>query len=364
MIDFDAFLGLSKGETAINNTKNKRIRPGITEVAIAAQVSTATVDRVLNKRGGVRQATINRVLMAAAELGYVHDQQLTGETRKSPLTLRFLLPTGTNPYLKHLAGLIRSGNGMEPHLNIKCSCHPVTGFDPAALAEAIRESSNKADGIALMGLEHPLVREAINEATGNGTPVITIISDVSRCERVAYVGLDNRAVGRTAAYLLARFCGPGSGAVGLIAGSLSYLAHNEREMGFLALMQESFPHFRVIGVREGHDDFDENYQLTKSLLAQHADLVGLYNIGGSSDGVAAALREAGRTRDLVFIGHGLSEDTRTMLIDGTIDVVIHQDPLAMVHNVCQIFANIKSSFPTIEKVPELAMRIICRENMP
>lgn len=193
---------------------------------------------------------------------------------------------------------------------------------------------------------------------------MTIITDVSNCSKSAFVGLDNRAVGRTAAHLMARFSGKTEGDVGLIAGSLSYLAHNEREMGFLAYMQENFPGLRVVGAREGHDDYEENYQLTVSLLRQHPNLVGIYNIGGSSGGVAAALREAGKEHSLVFIGHGLGDDTRMMLIEETMDIVIHQDPLAVVHNTCQIFLNLSQGIVPLGGIPKLSMQIICRENLP
>ncbi|WP_268753148.1 LacI family DNA-binding transcriptional regulator [Desulfopila aestuarii] len=333
------------------------------EVAAAAQVSTATVDRVLNNRGGVREATVRRVLKAAEELGYIFTSQtpaVPGVSRK----LVFLLPEGTNPYLEQLAGLIRSAESVPPPFQTRCDCQLVKGFDPSALAEAIRSNETKYDGIAVMGLEHPVVRETINEVSRKGTPIVTIISDVSHCERTAFVGLDNRAVGRTAAFLLGRFCGRREGEVALIAGSLSYLAHNEREMGFLSLMQESYRGLKIIGVREGHDDFVENYQLTVSLLQQHPDLVGIYNIGGSSGGVASALREAGKADSIVFIGHGLSDDTRSLLIDGTMDVLISQNPLTIVQNVCHIFSNIHNGLSPTERIPDIAMRIICRENLP
>lgn len=150
----------------------------------------------------------------------------------------------------------------------------------------------------------------------------------------------------------------------LVGGSLSYLAHNEREMGFFSLMQESFPGLRVTGVREGHDDFVENYHLTVSLLEQHPDLVGIYNIGGSSGGVANALREVRKSRPIVFIGHGLSDDTRALLIEGTMDVVISQDPATIVHDVCHIFSNIQKGYAPNDRIPEIAMRIITRENLP
>ena len=352
------------GGIVINVHKQKNLRPGIVEVAEAAKVSTATVDRVLNNRGGVREATARRVTEAAVKLGYIFETREETHSEKKQIVVSFLLPDGSNPYLHFLTRLITSGEAVPPTCNIRCDCHPVKRFDASSLATAIRVHATKADTIALMGLEHPLVREAINEVSRKGTSVVTIITDVSHCNRAAFVGLDNRAVGRTAAYLMSRFCRRTDGDIALIAGSLSYLAHNEREMGFLSYMQETLPGLNIVGAREGHDDFEENYQLTKSLLKQYPDLVGIYNSGGSSGGVARALREAGKSGSLVFIGHGLTEDTRNMLLDGTIDIVISQDPLAIVHNVCQVASTITRGITSLENIPNLSMQIICRENLP
>jgi LacI family transcriptional regulator len=107
--------------------------------------------------------------------------------------------------------------------------------------------------------------------------------------------------------------------VAMIAGSLSYRAHEDRELGFLAYLAEAAPDVEVLGVREAHDDEGESYRQTRTLLSHHPDLAGIYNIGGGAGGVARALREARRERDVVFVGHGLTPETRAMLIDGTMD---------------------------------------------
>ena len=73
-----------------------------------------------------------------------------------------------------------------------------------------------------------------------------------------------------------------------------------------------FPTLQVVGLREGHDDAQKNYEQTRTLLEQYPDLAGIYNIGGASDGVARALKEMGREHKVVFIGHGLTPDTRAM----------------------------------------------------
>ena len=51
-------------------------RARVVDIARAAGVSTATVDRVLNRRPGVRDATVQRVLKAAGALDYLPGQAL------------------------------------------------------------------------------------------------------------------------------------------------------------------------------------------------------------------------------------------------------------------------------------------------
>ena len=67
----------------------------------------------------------------------------------------------------------------------------------------------------------------------------------------------------------------------------------------------------------------------RTLLDKHPDIIGIYNVGGASDGIGRALVESGRARDVTFVGHGLTPDTRAMLQDGTMDVVITQSPTVL-----------------------------------
>jgi LacI family transcriptional regulator len=195
-------------------------------------------------------------------------------------------------------------------------------------------------------------------------PTVTLISDIANTRRIAYVGLDNRSAGRTAGYLIARFIRSVPAQVAMIAGSLSYRGHEEREMGFLHVMRELFPELAVVGLREGRDDAATNYRLVRGLLEQHADLLGLYNIGGASDGVGRALKEAGREHDVVFVGHGLTSDTRVMLIDGTMDAVITQYPHTTVMNCVRVFANLRDGRDVMTGVEPVRISIVLRDNLP
>jgi LacI family transcriptional regulator len=339
-------------------------RSRIPDIARAAGVSTATVDRVLHGRVPVRPATAQRVLQAAAELRYLPDQELWRTLRPAPMELVFLLPAGTNRFLRMLGdGIAGAGDAIAP-FHVRCRVHTIDSFDAAKVAAALRRHGRDAQGLAFMALEHPLVREAVDELAARGVHVLTLISDLAQSRRAAYVGMDNRAAGRTAATLIGRFLGPRTGSVAMIAGSLAYRGHEEREMGFLGLMQEQFPGLRVVGVREGRDDADTNERLARALLRQHPDLVGLYNIGGGAEGVGRALKAGKRAVRPVFVAHGLTPDTRALLIDGTLDAVINQNPQAMLLNCVRIFGNLRDGRGATAGVEPVRIGIVLRENLP
>jgi LacI family transcriptional regulator len=340
------------------------LRSRIVDIATAAQVSTATVDRVLNGRPNVRPATAQRVLKAAARLQYLPETDLWRSLQPPPLELAFLLPAGTNRYLRMLGDSIRYAADWLAPFNVRCRAHFIDSFDPARVAAALLRHGRRAQGVAFMALEHPVVREAVDALAERGVHVITLISDLSHSRRVAYVGMDNRAAGRTAGTLIGRFLGGRKGPVAMIAGSLSYRGHEDREMGFLHLMHEKFPALEVVGVREGRDDADTNYRLARGLLEQHPGLVGLYNIGGGAEGVGRAIRERRREARMVFVAHGLTPDTRALLIDGTLDAVINQHPHTMVLNCVRIFTNLRDGRSATSGVEPVRISIVLRENLP
>lgn len=347
---------MGKGDTAARGAT-------VADVARLAGVSTATVDRVLHGRPNVRPVTAQRVLRAAASLNAVPEAVLA-RGASPPMEVVFLLPAGTNRYLKLLGDAVGWAEPSLRRFNVRCRVGEVDSFDPAALARELLHHGRGAQGIAFMGVEHPLVRDAVRTLAGRGVRVVTLISDLADAPRLAYVGIDNRSAGRTAALLIGRLAHAGRGEVAMIAGSLAYRSHEEREMGFRGLMREAFPALRVIGPFEGRDDAESNHRHARALLERHPGLVGLYNIGGAADGVGRALRESGRAGRVVFVAHGFTPDTRALLIDGTLDALITQSPQSMVHAAVAILANARDGRDPMAGVEPVRFSIVMRENLP
>ncbi|WP_417723246.1 LacI family DNA-binding transcriptional regulator [Salipiger sp.] len=332
-------------------------RPQMSDIAERAGVSLATVDRVINRRKGVKERTRRRVLEIARDIGFLSadDVALYGEGR--PLNIVVLLPSGTNPYLRLLGDRLRDRVGRSGANDPFLRCFFIESFDAGALAAALRRNAGWADGIAFFAIDHPEVRDAATEIAASGTRLVTIVSDLGPVAGVDHVGLDNRSVGRTAGLLIGRLAESRSGSVALVAGSRHYRAHSEREAGFLSLLDEMFPDLRVIGMREGHDDAGENYRHTLELFEQARDLVGIYNVGGSSGGITRAMREQGR-ESVVFIGHGLTADTRRALLERSMDAVFDQDPDVLIDRA---IACLTGREP---RPRPLKLDIYFRENLP
>ena len=85
---------------------NRHRRTTLVDVAEAAGVSLATVDRVLNHRPGVSPRTMERVEQSLVRLGYRPDPAAVRLARGIQYQFCFVLPAGTNSFMNLLAGQV------------------------------------------------------------------------------------------------------------------------------------------------------------------------------------------------------------------------------------------------------------------
>ena len=334
------------------------MRITVLDIAREAGVSTATVDRVLNRRDGVTERTRTRVLNTANKLGYLDEAPAR---EPAAVQIDIVLPGGTNSFIALLMNHFEDISRTRSDVAIRL--HSIEGFNPDALATTLDGLRGRSAAAGVVALDHPIVREALRGLIDSGVPVLTLVSDVPNVPRFGYVGVDNRAAGRLAGHLLQRFSGPTRGKVALFAGSLSYRGHGEREMGFRHILAETFPHLSILDLREVQDDTEKSYAETKSLLAQNPDLVGLYNIGAGNRGIARALEETGRAKTIVFIGHELTAHTRRFLLSGTMDAVIDQNPRVEARDAVDRLVH-AARRTTPPRLPPVRIQAIFKENIP
>jgi LacI family transcriptional regulator len=83
-------------------------KPTILDVAKRANVSVATVSRVINNQGGVRKETEEDILRAINELNYVRSAVARSMVRKETKTIGIIIPDICNPFFPEvIAGIER-----------------------------------------------------------------------------------------------------------------------------------------------------------------------------------------------------------------------------------------------------------------
>ncbi len=301
-------------------------RMTVHDVAEQAGVSLATVDRVLNGRPGVSSSMSERVRSTIARLGFQRDQYAASLATSRRHHFVFILPKlGGNSFICTLRDEITAQVALLPSRRIQISLLEYEAFDARSLVETLHGLAAPAiDGVAIVAIDAPAVRIAIEALHERGIAVITLVSDATPSRRLHCVGIDNIGAGRLAASLVGRFNARRQGRIAMIAGKLVLRDHSERTLGFTQVMRQDYPQLELLSAFEGLDEGQVTANLTRGLLATHDDLVGIYSIGAGNRGIIEALEQSGRQHDVVLVGHELTQHTRRALLSGTFDAVLHQ----------------------------------------
>ncbi|ESY82227.1 LacI family transcriptional regulator [Mesorhizobium sp. LNHC221B00] len=300
------------------------------DIALQAGLSLATVDRVLNDRPGVREHTVRRVKQAIGELEQQRDQiGLAG--RKFVLDVVMEAPGRFSEAVRQ--GLEQAMPSLQPaifraryHLAETRNVENTVGIIDALQCRG-------SNGVFLKAPDVPAVRAAAARLVGAAIPVVTLVTDLPDTGRQAYVGMDNRAAGETAAYLLGEWLGGGPARILVTISSNRFRGEEEREIGFRQALRERYPALGIVEVSEGHGLDRNTGMLALAALRANPDIAGVYSIGGGNRAIIEAFASLGRTCR-GFIGHDLDADNLALLRDGRISAVLHHDLGHDMRNAC------------------------------
>jgi LacI family transcriptional regulator len=102
----------------------------------------------------------------------------------------------------------------------------------------------------------------------------------------------------------------------------------------------------------------------RRMLQETPDLLGIYSIGAGNRGIAAALEASGRARDIVFVGHELTNSTRGLLLRGTMDACINQDAGHEVRSAARVLLAHCLKESLVPDQERIRIDIFIRDNMP
>ncbi|ANG63550.1 LacI family transcriptional regulator [Marinobacterium aestuarii] len=291
------------------------------QIAAQAGVSLATVDRVINQRPGVRLQTTQRVQQALQEL----EQQaglLGFRGRSFYIDVIIQAPERFTSAVQQ--AIHRALPLLQP-LRIRPRFHLHEDLDVQPLVSMIQGCARRgSQGLILKGPDEPAVNQAVQQLTEADIPVVTLVSDLPHSGRCAYIGMDDRAAGRTAAHLMQQWLQDQHSTIAVNVSNQRFRGEEEREMGFRQLLREQAPNMRIADIVGGLGIHGTTYARTRQCLQQDASISAVYSAGGANRAIIDAF--AAEQRDIrLFIGHDLDRDNRALLLERRIDAIIDHD---------------------------------------
>jgi len=331
-------------------------RPTIADVAAAAQVSVATVNRVLSGKHAVRKATALQVVDAAEALGFYAARALKVRSQAEPprRTFGFLMQQRGRSLYQMLGNELKAATLGSTAVRGEALVEHRDDLSPEATAERLIKLGREVDAIAVVTVDHPRVTEAIDRLRADRVPVVAVISDLTAPGRAGYVGLDNWKVGATAGWAMAKLCKK-PGRIAVFVGNHRYLCQDMCEIRFRSYFRERAPEFQVLDAITTFEDSKYAYQSTLDLLHHTPDLVGLFIAGGGKSGVLRALREdsSGAAESVNVVGLDLTPEARSGLLDGVVDVVLSHPIRQLAETTVELLASATSGESLAEPVQRL-----------
>jgi LacI family transcriptional regulator len=331
----------------------------IREIAQQAGLSEATVDRVLHERPGVRVSTVAEVHQAIADLERQRTQVRIGRRT-------FLIDLVMDAPERFSSAVRRALESELPSLRPAVIRSRFHLREDGGVEDTVRTLDDIArrgsHGVLLKAQDHPAVVAAIGRVADARIPVVTLVTDVPLSRRLAYVGIDNRAAGATAAYLLTQW-NADLGSVLVTLSSSSFRGEEEREIGFRAAMRELSPTTPIRELAETHGLDAVMLDAVTAALDADPSIDAVYSIGGGNRATVEAFTRAGRACS-VFVAHDLDDDNTRLLRGRQVSAVLHHDLSGDMRRACRLVMQGHGALPGTPQTVPSQIQVITPYNEP
>jgi LacI family transcriptional regulator len=332
----------------------------IKDIAFQAGLSTATVDRVINDRGGVHRKTAMRVQSAIDELRKQEkDVGLKGRTYIFDIVME-----APDRFTRAVREAFESQTGAFTPLTVRARFHfteQMRDSDLSLLITRIRQRGS--DGVVLKAPDTPAIRRAVEAMTTAGVPVVTLVTDLPGSQRLAYAGSDNRMAGETAAYLIGSRLAGQKVSVLVTMSSNRFRGEGERFAAFRRLLGDRYPDIGMVVISEGFGkDWTTGAQV-RAALASTDKIRAVYSIGGGNRSVIDAFEAAGHPLP-VFVAHDLDTDNIALLRAEKLSYVLHHSLEADAAHALGTLIEARGKVPKTKRPAHSALVIVTPFNIP
>ena len=200
------------------------MRPRLSEIASRADVSEATVSRVLNAKPGVANSTRRKVLDVLADLGYDDVQrQHTGSG-----AIGIVTPELTNPFFPHLAQHIESVFAHHGYISMVCSSTSETVHEQDFLDFL---AAQQASGVVVINGRYALPGVGYGpyqNLVARGVPVV-LVNGFTGQPPLPAVGIN---ISEAASHAVRHLGSLGHQRIGLVVGPTRYPTANDFVAGY------------------------------------------------------------------------------------------------------------------------------------
>ncbi|WP_275786968.1 LacI family DNA-binding transcriptional regulator [Pararhizobium gei] len=340
------------------------MRPTTKDLAEAAGVSLATVDRVLNDRANVSKKTYRLVNEAIEKIGFFKNPAAVNLARNKTYRFRFVLPTAGDQYLQELLQRVEEAkDALQSDLTAVEAVRIPIG-DPHSVAKYLSAiDANTMDGVAIMAPESPQVRDAMARLLERGIKVVQFLSGQEKLENTDFVGIDNFAAGATAGKIIGRFLRGEAGRIMVVAETMMAQDSIERRLGFDSIINSQFPHLKSLPSLETYGDEKRARTIIQRTLENNVDITAAYVLSAEARVPIAAIGQNGDLARLTVVVHERTPFTEDALRKEQIDAIIAQDPGHAVRSALRIMRARTDLREPLASQEKIRIEVLLKENL-
>ena len=297
----------------------------IKEIANIVGVSRGTVDRVINKRGGVNPETEKRIRQIIDALDFVPN--IAGRSlavKRKNLKFGVILRLD-NPRYDILDTIKRKASDFLAYGIKTIILEADINDDTSYLRILDQFMLYGVCGIIVMLPDNPAIIEKLCVLEAKGIAVVSLGSLNKNFRGLASVCIDNYQCGRIIGHLL-----------GLLTGDHGHIAITTfpeprpsaaaRKEGLINKLSESFPNIQIVDTVYNSDNDIVCYTELTALLANHPEINSLYIDSAGVFGACRAVEECKRPIRVLCYDSTELAHTRKYLKNGIITILVEQLP--------------------------------------
>ncbi|WP_439631314.1 LacI family DNA-binding transcriptional regulator [Shinella sp.] len=293
-------------------------RVPIKDVISATGLSRATIDRALNGRGNIHPKTQKAIEEALLQLERAPDAAARATPSNDDIDIIYRLGRGLAEQFATTAALQK----------LAARLLDMTQKSDDEVYDAVeRVCRHPERPLILTAKRNANLHALLLRARREGKRIVTLVSDLPGDTRDAFIGIDNRMAGQTAAFMIGNVLRERPApVVGVVLGDHAFTCHEDREIGFRSNLRALFPQIRLTDAVKGEDSPEQTKVAVSRLVAENPDIAAIYNVGGGNQGMVDALKDAGLCGKVFVMTHEANSVTVPLMREDAIHLVISQRP--------------------------------------